>query len=72
VLGLIPPLAQCEVPIAPSHVRVWGEPENIYSHGVFRILTQKRKFRCPPRGIFSLGKGLILLIGCLGQTLGVQ
>jgi len=28
--------------IAPSNVRIGGEPENIYSHGVFRILTQLR------------------------------
>jgi hypothetical protein len=26
-----------------SNVRVGGEPENIYSHGVFRILTQSRR-----------------------------
>jgi hypothetical protein len=32
-------------------------------------IDPKRKFCCPPRGIFSLGKGSIL-IACLGQTLG--
>jgi hypothetical protein len=55
----------------PDDVRFAGVKRKWHFRAVRYAFDPKRKFRCPPRGIFCLGKGLIL-IACLGQTLGEQ